>query len=47
MRAISVQNGHGPASAMFIDDTVPDLVLKGDRIIVQVKAFGLNNLGIV
>lgn len=46
MRAISVQNGHGPASAMFIDDTVPDPVLKGDRIIVRVKAFGLNRMDI-
>ncbi|KUL84837.1 hypothetical protein ZTR_08219 [Talaromyces verruculosus] len=46
MRAISVQNGHGPASAMFIDDMVPDPVLKGDRIIVRVKAFGINRMDI-
>ena len=46
MRAISVQNGHGPASAMFIDDTVRGPIAKGDRIIVRIKAFGLNRMDI-
>lgn len=46
MRAISVQNGHGPASAMFIDDNVLDPLPKGDRVIVRIKAFGLNRMDI-
>lgn len=46
MRAISVQNGHGPASAMFIDDEVSNPEVKGDRIVVRTKAFGLNRMDI-
>jgi NADPH:quinone reductase-like Zn-dependent oxidoreductase len=46
MRAISVKDGHGPASAMFIDDSIPDPVVRNDRILVQVKAFGLNRMDI-
>jgi NADPH:quinone reductase-like Zn-dependent oxidoreductase len=46
MRAISVKDGHGPASAMFIDDSVPDPVIRNDRILVQIKAFGLNRMDI-
>jgi NADPH:quinone reductase-like Zn-dependent oxidoreductase len=46
MRAISVKDGHGPASAMFIDDSVPDPVVRNDRILVQIKAFGLNRMDI-
>ncbi|CRG87018.1 hypothetical protein PISL3812_04032 [Talaromyces islandicus] len=46
MRAISVKDGRGPASAMFIDDSFPDPVVRNDRILVQIKAFGLNRMDI-
>lgn len=46
MRAVSVKDGHGPASAMFIDDTIPDPIVRNDRILVQIKAFGLNRMDI-
>jgi NADPH:quinone reductase-like Zn-dependent oxidoreductase len=41
MKAINVHNGTGPAEALF-PDTIPDPELKGDDILVRVKAFGIN-----
>jgi NADPH:quinone reductase-like Zn-dependent oxidoreductase len=46
MRAISVKNGRGIADDMFIDNTVPEPVVTGDRILVRIRAFGLNRMDI-
>jgi NADPH:quinone reductase-like Zn-dependent oxidoreductase len=48
MKAISIRNGKGPASALYLDDNVPDpLPPTGDRILVRIKAFGLNKMDIM
>ena len=47
MRAINIHGGKGSADALYIDDTVPDPVLKPGYIIVCIKAFGLNRMDIM
>lgn len=47
MKAISVRNGRGNADAMFVDDSVPDPVLKDGYVLVTIKAFGLNRMDIM
>ncbi|EGP92556.1 uncharacterized protein MYCGRDRAFT_83520 [Zymoseptoria tritici IPO323] len=42
MRAIDVRGGAGPASALFINDSVPKPQPKPSECLVKVKAFGLN-----
>jgi len=47
MKAIGVRNGKGNADALFVEDDVPDPVLKGDGVLVAIKAFGLNRMDIM
>ncbi|RFU33118.1 hypothetical protein B7463_g3228, partial [Scytalidium lignicola] len=47
MRAVGVRGGGGNADALFIDDTVPDPVVKPGHILVGIKAFGLNRMDIM
>lgn len=46
MKAINVRNGTGPAESLFLDE-IPDPELKGDDILVRVKAFGINRADIM
>ncbi|KAL7271136.1 hypothetical protein RUND412_006132 [Rhizina undulata] len=47
MRAINIQNGAGPASALFFDDDVPVPVPASGQLLVRVKAFGLNRMDVL
>ncbi|KFY45748.1 hypothetical protein V494_00794 [Pseudogymnoascus sp. VKM F-4513 (FW-928)] len=47
MRAIGIKNGRGNADAFFIDDNVPDPIASSGRILVAIKAFGLNRMDIM
>lgn len=50
MRAIQVKDGKGPSSSLFLDDHVPVPTLDGqqdDRVLVKVRAFGLNRMDIL
>ena len=47
MKAISVKNGRGNADALYIEDNVPDPVATSGRIVVNIKAFGLNRMDIM
>lgn len=49
MKAISIKNGKGDASALFVDDNVPDPPSPppGNRILVRIHAFGLNKMDIM
>ncbi|CZR66514.1 related to NADPH quinone oxidoreductase homolog PIG3 [Phialocephala subalpina] len=47
MRAVGVKDGRGNADALFIDDDVPDPVIKQNDILVRIKAFGLNRMDIM
>jgi NADPH:quinone reductase-like Zn-dependent oxidoreductase len=47
MRAVGVKEGAGNADALFIDDNVPDPVIKPNDILVRIKAFGLNRMDIM
>lgn len=44
MRAVGIKNGKGKADALFIEDGVLDPVLDKDKILVRIKAFGLNRM---
>lgn len=47
MRAVGIRGGKGDADALFIEDNVADPVAAGDRIVVRIKAFGLNRMDIM
>ena len=47
MKAIGIKNGAGNADAFFIDENVPEPVLKAGYILVGIKAFGLNRMDIM
>ncbi|KUJ06690.1 quinone oxidoreductase putative [Mollisia scopiformis] len=47
MKAIGVKGGGGNADALFIDDNVPDPVVRPNDVLVQIKAFGLNRMDIM
>ena len=47
MKAVGVRNGAGDANALFIEDNVPDPQASGDRVLVSIKAFGLNRMDIM
>lgn len=48
MKAVSIKNGKGPADALFVDDNVPDPPPPtGNRILVRIRAFGLNKMDIM
>jgi NADPH:quinone reductase-like Zn-dependent oxidoreductase len=47
MKAIGVKNGKGNADAFFIEDNVLDPVATSGRVLVAIKAFGLNRMDIM
>lgn len=47
MRVIDVKGGKGDADALYINDAYPDPVPEKDRVVVRVKAFGLNRMDIM
>ncbi|KAI1347406.1 hypothetical protein F5Y01DRAFT_307544 [Xylaria sp. FL0043] len=47
MRAIGIKGGKGDADRLFIEDDVPDPVASEDRVLVRIKAFGLNRMDIM
>lgn len=47
MKAIGIKNGRGNADAFFIEDNVPDPIASSGRILVAIKAFGLNRMDIM
>jgi NADPH:quinone reductase-like Zn-dependent oxidoreductase len=47
MKAVGIKNGRGNADAFFIDDNVPDPIVSSGRILVAIKAFGLNRMDIM
>ncbi|KAH6718225.1 quinone oxidoreductase [Leptodontidium sp. MPI-SDFR-AT-0119] len=47
MRAVGIKNGRGNADAFFIEDNVPNPVASSGRILVGIKAFGLNRMDIM
>ncbi len=47
MRAIDIKGGKGNADAFFTNDNVPDPEAEGDRVVVRIKAFGLNRMDIM
>ncbi|KAI0814428.1 hypothetical protein GGR55DRAFT_686759 [Xylaria sp. FL0064] len=47
MRAIGIKGGKGDADKLFIEDDVPDPVASEDRVLVRIKAFGLNRMDIM
>ena len=44
MKAVGIRNGKGDANALFIEDNVPDPIVEKDKILVRIKAFGLNRM---
>lgn len=44
MRAIGIKSGKGDADALFIEDGVPDPKVEKDKILIRIKAFGLNRM---
>ncbi|OBT68074.1 hypothetical protein VE03_01495 [Pseudogymnoascus sp. 23342-1-I1] len=47
MKAVGIKNGRGNADAFFIEDNVPDPIASAGRILVAIKAFGLNRMDIM
>lgn len=47
MRAIGIEGGKGDADKLFIQDDVPDPVAHDDRVLVRIKAFGLNRMDLM
>ncbi|KAI5920241.1 hypothetical protein F4810DRAFT_683978, partial [Camillea tinctor] len=47
MRAIGIKGGKGDADKLFIQDDIPDPVASDDRLVVRIKAFGLNRMDIM
>lgn len=47
MRAIDIENGKGPADALFFNENAPIPKVKSGDILVKVKAFGLNRMDLL
>ncbi|CAK7228171.1 hypothetical protein SBRCBS47491_006813 [Sporothrix bragantina] len=47
MRAVGVHGGKGSADALYIEDNVADPAAVDERIVVRIKAFGLNRMDIM
>ncbi|KAI0904538.1 hypothetical protein F4823DRAFT_634187 [Ustulina deusta] len=47
MRAIGIEGGKGDADKLFIQDDIPDPVAHDDRVLVRIKAFGLNRMDLM
>ncbi|KFY26471.1 hypothetical protein V493_04074 [Pseudogymnoascus sp. VKM F-4281 (FW-2241)] len=47
MRAIDIKNGTGPASALFLNSSIPKPSPKPTEALVRVKAFGLNRMDLL
>jgi NADPH:quinone reductase-like Zn-dependent oxidoreductase len=49
MRAIQIKDGKGPSKNLFLDENVAVPTLDGadDRVLVKVRAFGLNRMDIL
>lgn len=47
MRAVGIKGGRGSADNFFIEDNIPDPVADGDKVVVRIKAFGLNRMDIM
>ncbi|KAF2100712.1 putative quinone oxidoreductase [Rhizodiscina lignyota] len=47
MRVIDIKGRKGTADDLFMDDNYPDPVAETDRIVVRIKAFGLNRMDIM
>jgi putative PIG3 family NAD(P)H quinone oxidoreductase len=47
MKAIGVRNGKGDADALYVEDGVPDPILEKDKVLVRIRAFGLNRMDIM
>lgn len=47
MRAVDIRGGKGDAEALFINENIPDPVAERDRVVVRIKAFGLNRMDIM
>ncbi|KAI1490523.1 hypothetical protein F5X96DRAFT_694500 [Biscogniauxia mediterranea] len=47
MRAIGIEGGKGDADKLFIQDDIPDPVASDDRVVVRIRAFGLNRMDIM
>lgn len=48
MRAVGVRGGKGGnADALYIDDNIPEPIVKSNDILVRIKGFGLNRMDIM
>ena len=47
MKAVGIKGGKGNADAFFIEENVPEPVAEKDRVLVRIKAFGLNRMDIM
>ena len=47
MKAVGIKGGKGNADAFFIEENVPDPVASPGRVLVAIKAFGLNRMDIM
>lgn len=47
MKAVGIKGGKGSADDFFIEENVEDPSAVGDRIVVRIKAFGLNRMDIM
>jgi len=41
MKAVGVRNGRGSADSLFIEDNIADPLPEKDKVLVQIRAFGL------
>lgn len=47
MRAVDIRNGTGPATSLFINDSIPKPTAGPTDAIVKIKAFGLNRMDLL
>ena len=47
MKAVGIRGGKGSADHLFIEENVPDPVAVDDRVLVHIKAFGLNRMDLM
>ncbi|KAI2640031.1 zinc-binding alcohol dehydrogenase domain-containing protein 2 [Xylaria nigripes] len=47
MKAVDIKGGKGPATSLFINETVPKPTPKQGEVLVHVKAFGLNRMDLL